>query len=91
MPSGDVLADIETDKATLAWENQEDGFIAKILVPAGSKDIPVGQALAILVEDAADVDKFKDYTVPAAAEPQEKDEPASTTASPGETAVGSSG
>ena len=32
---GDVLAEIETDKATLAFENQEDGVLAKIVVPAG--------------------------------------------------------
>jgi hypothetical protein len=38
---GTVLAEIETDKATLAFENQDEGFIAKILAPAGSKDIKV--------------------------------------------------
>lgn len=36
---GDVLAEIETDKATLAFENQDEGFVARILKPAGSKDV----------------------------------------------------
>ena len=38
---GDVIADIETDKATLGFEVQEECYLAKILVPAGAKDIEV--------------------------------------------------
>ena len=41
MSAGDSLADIETDKATLSFDSMEDGFIAKILVPGGSKDVEV--------------------------------------------------
>ncbi len=41
--SGDILAEIETDKATLGFESGDEGFIAKILVPSGSKDVPVGK------------------------------------------------
>lgn len=37
MAAGDVLCDVETDKATMAWENQDDGFVAKLLLEAGSK------------------------------------------------------
>jgi pyruvate/2-oxoglutarate dehydrogenase complex dihydrolipoamide acyltransferase (E2) component len=44
--AGTVLAEIETDKATLAFENQDEGFVAKILAPAGSKDIKVTAAAA---------------------------------------------
>ncbi len=40
---GDIIAEIETDKATVDWEATEPGFLAKILLPGGSKDIPVGQ------------------------------------------------
>jgi pyruvate dehydrogenase E2 component (dihydrolipoamide acetyltransferase) len=58
---GDVLADIETDKATLAFENQEDGFIAKILVAEGARDVPVGQPVAVMVEDEAAVAAFASY------------------------------
>uniref|UniRef100_A0A803NWQ3 Dihydrolipoamide acetyltransferase component of pyruvate dehydrogenase complex n=1 Tax=Cannabis sativa TaxID=3483 RepID=A0A803NWQ3_CANSA len=52
---GDVLCEIETDKATLEFESQEEGFLAKILVPEGSKDVPVGQPIAITVEDQDDI------------------------------------
>jgi pyruvate/2-oxoglutarate dehydrogenase complex dihydrolipoamide acyltransferase (E2) component len=39
---GDILAEVETDKATVEWEATDEGFLAKILIPAGSKDIAVG-------------------------------------------------
>ncbi|XP_027936840.1 dihydrolipoyllysine-residue acetyltransferase component 1 of pyruvate dehydrogenase complex, mitochondrial isoform X2 [Vigna unguiculata] len=52
---GDVLCEIETDKATLEFESLEEGFLAKILVPEGSKDVPVGQPIAITVEDEKDI------------------------------------
>jgi pyruvate dehydrogenase E2 component (dihydrolipoamide acetyltransferase) len=41
--SGDILAEIETDKATLGFESGDEGYLAKILIPAGSKDVPVGK------------------------------------------------
>ena len=59
--AGDILADIETDKATLPWENQDDGFIAKLLKPSGSKDIPVGTPLVVLVEEKDHISDFKDF------------------------------
>ena len=43
---GDLLAEIETDKATMGFESSEDGFLAKILLPANTKDIPVGKVPA---------------------------------------------
>ncbi|XP_057822929.1 dihydrolipoyllysine-residue acetyltransferase component 1 of pyruvate dehydrogenase complex, mitochondrial [Cryptomeria japonica] len=55
---GDVLCDIETDKATLDFESLEEGYLAKILIPAGSKDVSVGQPLAITVENPDDIPKF---------------------------------
>ncbi|CAK0785753.1 hypothetical protein CVIRNUC_008964 [Coccomyxa viridis] len=60
--AGDVLAEIETDKATMDWEAQDEGVIAKILAPDGSKDIPVGTVVAVVVEDAEHVSAFKDFT-----------------------------
>jgi pyruvate dehydrogenase E2 component (dihydrolipoamide acetyltransferase) len=60
---GDELADIETDKATLSWENQDDGFIARILAPDGSKDVPIGTPLAVLVEEEGSRAAFKDFKV----------------------------
>lgn len=40
---------------------QEEGYIAKILFPAGAKDIKLGTPVAILVENKEDIDKFKDF------------------------------
>lgn len=39
---GDVICEIETDKASVGFEVQEEGYIAKLLVPAGTKDIKLG-------------------------------------------------
>ncbi len=52
---------METDKATMEWESQEDGFIAKLLKLDGAKDIPVGTNVVVLVEDEASIAAFKDY------------------------------
>ncbi|CAN6452288.1 unnamed protein product [Victoria cruziana] len=54
---GDVICEIETDKATLEFESLEEGYLAKILAPEGSKDVNVGQPIAITVEDADDIGK----------------------------------
>lgn len=48
---GDMLCEVETDKATIAWEAQEEGFIAAILLPGGSKDVAVGTPAAVIVEE----------------------------------------
>lgn len=42
---GDLLAEIETDKATMGFETPEEGYLAKILVPAGSKNVPIGKVI----------------------------------------------
>lgn len=46
----------------MEWEAQEEGFMAKILLPSGSKDIAVGTPVAVLVEEASEVANYKDYT-----------------------------
>ena len=43
LAEGDLLAEIETDKATMGFETPEEGYLAKILIPAGTKDIPLGK------------------------------------------------
>lgn len=58
---GDLLAEIETDKATMGFETPEEGYLAKILVPAGSKDVPLGKLLCIIVSNEEDVAAFKDF------------------------------
>ncbi|KAF3926072.1 hypothetical protein ABW20_dc0109510 [Dactylellina cionopaga] len=60
---GDVLVEIETDKAQMDFEYQEEGVLAKILLQSGEKDVGVGSPIAVLVEDESDVDAFKDFTV----------------------------
>ena len=49
--SGDVIAEIETDKATMEVEASDDGTLAKILVAAGTADVPVNQVIAVLAGD----------------------------------------
>ncbi|XP_013778044.1 dihydrolipoyllysine-residue acetyltransferase component of pyruvate dehydrogenase complex, mitochondrial-like [Limulus polyphemus] len=58
---GDLLAEIETDKATMGFETPEEGYLAKILIPVGSKDVPIGKLLCIIVESEDDIAAFKDY------------------------------
>jgi len=59
---GDLIASIETDKATVDWEATEAGYLAKILIPEGTKDITVGKPAVVVVEDEGDVAKFKSYS-----------------------------
>jgi pyruvate dehydrogenase E2 component (dihydrolipoamide acetyltransferase) len=53
--SGDVIAEIETDKATMEVEAVDEGTIAKILVPEGTQDVPVNDVIAVLAGDGDDV------------------------------------
>ena len=83
--SGDVLAEIETDKATMEFEAVDDGRLGKILVPEGAEGIKVNQPIAVLLgegEDASALDKIaeKPAKPPAAsttiaAEPQREPRP----------------
>ena len=52
--SGDVIAEIETDKATMEVETIDDGVVGKLLVPAGAENVPVNTVIAILIDDADD-------------------------------------
>jgi len=67
LSEGDLLAEIETDKATMGFETPDEGFLAKILVPGGSKDVPVGTLLCVVVSSASDIAAFKDFTSDSAA------------------------
>lgn len=49
--SGDLLAEIETDKATMEFEAVEEGRISELLIPEGSEDVPVGTVIAMLAEE----------------------------------------
>jgi pyruvate dehydrogenase E2 component (dihydrolipoamide acetyltransferase) len=52
--TGDVIAEIETDKATMEYEAVDDGVLAKIVVPEGTNDVPVNQLIAVLAQDGED-------------------------------------
>lgn len=49
--AGDSIAEIETDKATMDWEAQDEGFVAKILAQEGAKDVSVGSPVIVIVEE----------------------------------------
>jgi pyruvate/2-oxoglutarate dehydrogenase complex dihydrolipoamide acyltransferase (E2) component len=53
--SGDILAEIETDKATMEFEAVDEGTIAKILVPEGTDGVKVGQPIALLAADGEQI------------------------------------
>ncbi|KAI8821570.1 mitochondrial dihydrolipoamide acetyltransferase precursor [Chytriomyces cf. hyalinus JEL632] len=60
---GDTLVEIETDKASMDFECQEEGYLAKVFVEAGTKDVLVGTALCILADSADGIAKFEGFTV----------------------------
>ncbi|KAJ7778605.1 single hybrid motif-containing protein [Mycena maculata] len=57
--AGDVLLEIETDKATIDVEAQDDGIMGKILAPDGSKNIVVGKVIALLAEEGDDISNLE--------------------------------
>ncbi|KAI9715839.1 MAG: pyruvate dehydrogenase complex dihydrolipoamide acetyltransferase component (E2) [Chrysothrix sp. TS-e1954] len=60
---GDVLVEIETDKAQMDFELTEDGMLAKILKESGEKDVAVGNPIAVMVEEGGDVSAFESFTL----------------------------
>ncbi len=58
--SGDILAEIETDKATMEFEAVDEGKIAKILVPEGSENVKVGQPIALMAGEGEDASETSD-------------------------------
>jgi pyruvate dehydrogenase E1 component subunit beta len=70
--SGDMLAEIETDKATMELEAIDEGIVGKILVADGTSDIPINTPIAILLEDgesAADIADMETSVAPSPAAP----------------------
>ncbi|KAF8919207.1 single hybrid motif-containing protein [Mucidula mucida] len=57
--AGDVLLEIETDKATIDVEAQDDGIMGKIITPDGSKAIPVGKIIALLAQEGDDISNLQ--------------------------------
>ena len=79
--SGDIMAEIETDKATMEFEAVDEGIIGKILVAEGSEGVKVNTPIAVLLEDGESVDDIGTAT-PAAAPPAAEPEVAPSAAAP---------
>src|SRR5512144_3046692 len=83
--SGDILAEIETDKATMEFEAVDEGKVAKILVPEGTEGVKVGQPIALLAGDGEhvseapvkEVEDTREQPAPVSAETPSIPEPAS--------------
>ncbi|KAI9779208.1 MAG: pyruvate dehydrogenase complex dihydrolipoamide acetyltransferase component (E2) [Candelina submexicana] len=60
---GDVLVEIETDKAQMDFEFQEEGVLAKILKDSGEKDVAVGNPIAVMIEEGEDPAPFESFTL----------------------------
>ncbi len=84
--SGDILAEIETDKATMEFEAVDEGKIAKILVPEGTDGVKVGAPIAIMAGEGESVDAsaapMPDTAAPAAPKPAPEPKPDATPKGP---------
>ena len=70
--SGDIMAEIETDKATMEFEAVDEGTIGKILIPEGTENVTVNTAIAILLEDGENLSNLNEVSSPVAADRLEK-------------------
>src|SRR5271169_215470 len=72
--SGDVIAEIETDKATMEVEATDEGTLGKILIPEGTADVAVNTPIAVILSDGEDASALKSAgsaaAAPKSAEPQ---------------------
>jgi pyruvate dehydrogenase E2 component (dihydrolipoamide acetyltransferase) len=81
--SGDILAEIETDKATMEFEAVDEGTIAKILVPEGTDEVKVGTVIALIAEEGEDASSVKaPVAAKEAAAPASAPAPAAATPTP---------
>jgi pyruvate dehydrogenase E1 component beta subunit len=81
--SGDVLAEIETDKATMEVEAVDEGKLGKILVPGGTENVKVNTPIAVILEEGEDASAVKSKpTVPAEAKAPEAPAQEKTTVQP---------
>ena len=89
--SGDILAEIETDKATMEFEAVDEGFIGKILIAEGTEGVKVNSAIAVLLEDGESAGAIVASAPVAEAAPSaETLAPVATTSAPAATIVDTS-
>ena len=58
---GEVIAEIETDKATMEVEAVDEGIMAKIVVAQGAQDVPVNTLIAVLLDDGESADSIEEF------------------------------
>lgn len=80
--SGDIMAEIETDKATMEIEAVEEGTVAKILIAEGSEGVKVNAPIAILLEEDEDASALDGYTAGASNAPKAAPTPAPQVGAP---------
>jgi len=73
--SGDILAEIETDKATMEVEAVDEGTLGKIMVPEGTDGVPVNQVIAMILEDGEDASALDKVAKAEAKAPEKAPEP----------------
>mgnify|MGYP003112731463 CR=1 FL=1 len=70
--SGDIIAEIETDKATMEVEAVDEGVLAKILIPEGTEGVKVNAVIAVLAEEAKMPPRWKPKAMLAARPPKSR-------------------
>lgn len=76
--SGQVIAEIETDKATMEVEAVDEGTIGKIVIPAGTEAVKVNACIALLLEDGEDKKVLDGYKIKASTAPAKEETPAAS-------------
>jgi len=74
--SGDIIAEIETDKATMEVEAVDEGTVGKLLVTEGAEAVPVNQVIAVLLEEGEDASAIEAAPAPAPPSPPATETPA---------------
>lgn len=72
--AGEVIAEIETDKATMEVEAVDEGTLGKVLVAEGTENVPVNSCIALILEDGEDKKSLESYSVESAAKEAPKEE-----------------
>ena len=65
--AGDIIAEIETDKATMEVEAVDEGSVGQLLVPEGTEGVPVNQPIALLLDESEDASSLASFQAPVAA------------------------
>jgi pyruvate dehydrogenase E2 component (dihydrolipoamide acetyltransferase) len=87
--AGDIICEVETDKAVVDYEATDDFYLAKILKQAGSGEIKVGEPIFVTVAEADDVPAFAGFSADGAALPASEPAPAAATPAPAAPAAAS--